>query len=126
MAPRPRLPELTLADAGKRFVMSPGSERTLLVLLGSEDLRVDGPILVEGPIADEGGATFGALRRFRVVALERGSARVTLGEAHWKFEVRGPRQPAEQTADDTDAGWGEGASGHSQSWWVEQQPPHWS
>lgn len=37
---------------------------------------------------------------------------------------RGRRRP-EQTRDDTDAGWGEGAGGRSEEWYREQRPPHW-
>lgn len=110
--------------------MRPGSERTLLVLAGKDVPHADGPIRIEGPIS-EGSLTqanriAGALRRYRVVALERGSATITLGDVQWKFEVRGPRLASDQTSDDTDSGWGENPSGHTRAFWEEQQPPHWS
>lgn len=125
MTPRPRLPDLTIADAGKRFVMRPGSVRTLLILVGSEGPEAAGPVRVEGPLTDEASRMSGALRRYRVVAVERGSASVTVGETTWSFEVRGPRLVPDQTSDDTDAGWGESHSGHTRAFWDEQRPPHW-
>jgi hypothetical protein len=119
----PRLSDLSVVEAGRTFVMRPGSQR-LLVLGATEPApTISGESSVVGLEAlepeDAGG------RRYRVRALERGRATITSGAAEGHIEVRGtPSSPA-QTRDDTDSGWGEHDSGLSQRWWEEQRPPHW-
>lgn len=141
MAPSPRLPDLTLADAGRTFVMRPGSAR-MLVLPGaaetgssdasggedgerphSDDPVSDGPVsLLAQPVR---GGHQSDLRRYRLEALCPGIATIRHGSASWQIEVRGPARPAAQSRDDTDEGWGEVRSGIPRSWWEEQRPPHW-
>lgn len=125
MGPSPRLPDLTLADAGRTFVMRPGSVRALVVPAGPDAPQVTtGPVTLtpEGEDRSDGS---GSIRRYRLKALAPGSATVRLVEAEWHVLVRAPVKPAEQTRDDTDGGWGDEGSGHSRTWWEEQRPPHW-
>lgn len=136
VTPTPRLSDLTLADAGRSFAMRPGSVRFLLLPVGLEDPVVIGPVEVT---PEEASGLFGQTssqssaqdesapgqRRYRVKAMARGSAVLTVGQATWSIEVRGARHVPEQTLDDTDAGWGERGSGHPRTWWEEQRPPHW-
>lgn len=132
MTPTPRLSELTVADAGRSFVMRPGSVRLLLLPVDLGEPVVSGPVQVtpEAPgesgqdEAQDGWQAVGE-RRYRVEALDRGSAVITAGPASWSIDVRGARNVPEQTRDDTDAGWGERESGHPRTWWEEQRPPHW-
>lgn len=123
MTRTPRLSDLTLADAGRSFVMRPGSVRALLIPAELGEPDVSGPVQVtpEG----SGHDCSAGFWRYRVEAVERGSAVITAGQARWSIEVRGARQAPEQTRDDTDTGWGERDSGHSATWWKEQRPPHW-
>jgi hypothetical protein len=125
MVPSPRLPDLSLADAGRTFVMRPGSVRSLVVPLGP-----DAPQVTAGPVTlvaeePDGGDWAGTVRRYRLEAQAVGTATIRMGEARWQVDIRGPARPAEQTRDDTDAGWGDAGSGHSRDWWEEQRPPHW-
>lgn len=136
MSSSPRLPDLTAADASRRFVLRPGSTR--LLVLGSDapvvpgeagpsadgaEVSWEGPVEVrEQPTRPEEPA---GMRRFAITACQRGAAVVRVGEMRWEFEIRGAGHTPEQTRDDTDAGWGESRSGHSRSWWEEQRPPHW-
>jgi hypothetical protein len=123
MSPTPRLPDLSVADAGRTFVMRPGSQR-LLVLGATEPApTISGESTVVGLEALEPDDAAG--RRYRVTALERGRTTITSGEATWHIDVRGAPSPPAQTRDDTDSGWGERDSARSQRWWEEQRPPHW-
>ena len=128
MTQRRRLPDLTVADAGRRFIMRPGSRRYLVLSeadVVGEDSAGDGP-QAEGPVRVQGlPAGAAGNSRYEIEALERGRATVRLGEREWTFEIRGPRHTPEQTRDDTDAGWGEQGEGYSAQWWQEQRPPHW-
>lgn len=134
MTPIPRLTDVTLADAGRSFVMRPGSARWLLVPVELGEPVVSGPVGVteeaprlsaQEPQISAPGLPAPGQRRYRVEAMGRGSAVITAGPARWSIEVRGARQVPEQTRDDTDAGWGERGSGHRRTWWEEQRPPHW-
>ncbi|MBC7308954.1 MAG: hypothetical protein GXY39_00730 [Actinomycetales bacterium] len=122
MTPRPRLSDLTPAEAGSSFVMRPGSLRALVLPVGWPEPVGHGPVRVTPEERSEEGA---GVRRYRVEALERGSGVIAAGDARWMIEVRGVRLPPEQTRDDTDDGWGESRGGLSRSWWEEQRPPHW-
>lgn len=123
MTRTPRLSDLTLADAGRSFIMRSGSARSLVLPAEVAEPEVSGPVSV----TPDGSAqeSSSGLRHYRVLAVARGSAVITAGDARWVIEVRGPRQSLEQTLDDTDVGWGERGSGHSRAWWEEQRPPHW-
>ena len=134
MTPTPRLSELTVADAGRSFLMRPGSVRHLLVPIELGEPSVSGPVQVTSEArggsvqdawTDETKAEAMGERRYRVEALRRGGAVPTAGPASWSIAVRGTRNVPEQTRDDTDAGWGERGSGHPRTWWEEQRPPHW-
>lgn len=126
MAKPPRLPELTAHDAGRRFVMRPGTQRVLVVTADTDEAQhepqAEGPVRVTERSADQ---DVGRVRRFVIEATGSGSATVRLGQAWWGFEISGAAQRPEQTRDDTDEGWGERRSGHSRTWWEEQRPPHW-
>lgn len=144
MPPPRRLPELTPLDAGRTFVMGPGSRRRL-VLAGDQPAPVANGAVTVVPFGDShrdnasGGGTpvDGTAERaeesrsvFEVTAVGRGSGAVRAGALVWTFEVRGAASADQtrddsQTRDDTDAGWGERSGGHSRSWWEEQRPPHW-
>lgn len=119
----PRLSDLTLADAGRSFIMRPGSVRALVLPAELAGPEVSGPVRVTPEESAQGWS--GELRRYRVEAMNRGSAVICAGDARWQIEVRGARLVPEQTRDDTDAGWAEHGSGHSRTWWEEQRPPHW-
>ncbi|MGA8046587.1 MAG: hypothetical protein WCA30_10020 [Dermatophilaceae bacterium] len=124
MSPTPRLPDLGPADAGRTFVMRPGSQRMLLLEQASPPTvhGEDGVIRVLEQSEREG--THNGCR-YRVEAVGSGRVTIRSGEAEWHIEVRGASQPTEQTRDDTDSGWGESESTMSQRWWEEQRPPHW-
>lgn len=123
-----RLPDLTAADAGRRFVLRPGSVRALVLDSVEGEALPELPleVVVEGPIevTEDDDAPPG-VRRMRIAAHQRGAASVRVGEMRWDFEIRGAAHTPEQTSDDIDAGWGESRSRHSASWWEEQRPPHW-
>lgn len=142
MTPSPRLPDITLADSGRTFVMRPGSARALVLPAPlqagsgdsdggqeSERQHTDAPVS-QGPISlvaesGHGMEHPGAAQRYRLEALSQGSATIHWGPASWQIEVRGQARSAAQTRDDTDEGWGEVRSGIPRSWWEEQRPPHW-
>ena len=128
MSARRRLPDLTLADAGRTFVMAAGSMRRLVLPSTYPERPVATGAVRIGAECDTGVDAAGTVTRYRVEALEVGTGTIAAGRATWVIEVRDrPSQsaPPEQTRDDTDAGWGERRAGHTSQWWQEQRPPHW-
>lgn len=125
MSARRRLPDLTLADAGRTFVMRPGSTRRLVLPAQFPERPSATGVLSLSAECEAGVDAAGALIRFELTALVPGSGMITAGDATWHIEVRGEQATPEQTRDDTDAGWGERQAGHTSQWWQEQRPPHW-
>jgi len=125
MSARRRLPDFTLADTGRTFVMRPGSVRRLVLPATYEERPIATGAVRIAAECDTGVDAAGVVTRYRVEALESGTGTIEAGRATWRIEVRsGPTQP-EQTRDDTDAGWGERRAEHTSQWWQEQRPPHW-
>ena len=104
--------------------MRPGACR-VLALTPDDAPEAESAVQVEGPLRATEIDTPGEGRRLRIEATGRGPGSVSLAGMRWDFVVRGAAHTPEQTRDDTDAGWGESRSGHSDAFWTEQRPPHW-